>query len=963
MKLAIATGILAQSLPVASETKLSAWLSSRDGRDLKSGETFHNVGAGNRVTSHQIRKRANARDDRVISKRVARSARALENQPISSSHVKDQSAAICDPSSMDPDVGVLSCGSGGLCTPSLKSVLGGICTPKKISRTTTSPHQKAASQVAKAKKVASLGSRLENKGLINDSMFCDPWSSNPDTGILSCKEGRNCKPSKKSPLGGECLLPSDVLDGTTKTSRFALPNKQGILRNMRSSMSQTKSSPIECNPAVADIGVLHCGADASCVKNSKAKMGGFCETSMTHRRTSTTYDGPSSLCERTPYEDTTISCKCEDFENTTKSGSITCTYKEEACYGGRYYGCYATCGSRSFTQVFENDMYTSYKSCINFSTPRAESFCTSYDRNGKNCEIEFNGETCNSCSSKVIYLNFDCSNISDGPVLSGYGRPTASLPIIQECYKPVDGGYCNLCGEDMSISYSNGDKLISLSGFGDTLTCYGLQEAQFFNQISPEKCSEASAVAKASCCVYRCSLCRYGGIIPYKNDATLVTISGEETTCGALQGLASNYSIPKDQCVSVYEAVANACCEPTCDVCNSSFIPFERSNEPVNIAGFEDIFTCGDVQSAIYPYSYPYLSGSRNVSIYGDSCPAIVEIAESACCASFCNLCSFGVIPPRKFDTLVSIPGFEQITTCGDLQYSAYSAFNVTGENCPAFSAIAQSYCCSDTCNLCNSSYIYYSKHEFPITVPGFDYIQTCGDLDYAAYRNATITGESCPAFAEIAEINCCSYSCEICGPNAYISSDNYGVSLTNIPAFGNTTCQEIRYAAYSYSSLDRENCPTIRASVSDSCCSNINITYYDPCYICGVGNDIATPRATLIAPDGYELESCSMLGTYAEQGLYNSSGCGYLQSLAAGVCCDGALNASTSSSGSDVDTENVTTPEVGDTANTSEGGDNATTLEGEDNTASSLAKRHWTVMSSVAIMTVTGATFFWLAG
>ncbi len=943
MKLAIATSILAQALPVVSETKLSAWLSSRNGRKLKPGEAFHLVEAVDKVTGYHTRKRrVDARDDKVKSKTAARSARALENQPVASSDMKYQTAAICDPSSMDPDVGVLSCGPGGVCTPSMKSVLGGICTPKKKPRMNASSHQKAASQVAKAKKVASLGRRLKNEGANNDSLQCDPWSSNPDTGVLSCKEGRDCKPSKMSPLGGECLLPSDVLDGTIKTSRFAFPNKQEVLRNIRIPRSQNNSSPIECDPTVADIGILPCGSDASCVKSNDAKMGGFCETSMTHRRTSMAYDGPSSLCEGPSYQETYFSCKCEDFDSTTKSGSITCTDKEEVCFGSMYYGCYGTCATRSFTQVIENDTSTSSKSCINFSTPKAESFCRSYRNDRANCEVEFNGETCNSCSYEGYNLNFDCSNISGGPVLSGDGWYITSLPIIQECYKPVDGEYCNLCGYDMFIPHSKRDKVIPLSGFGDILTCYRLQEAQWSNQISTDKCTEASAVAQASCCAYRCNLCGYGGIVPYKNDATLVTISGEETTCGALQGLASNYSISKEQCVSVYEAVANACCEPTCDVCNSSFIPYGKFNTPVNITGFEDILTCGDMQSAVYPYSYIY--GSRNVSIYGDSCPAAVEIAESACCASFCNLCSYnGVIPPRKFDTLVSIPGFEHITTCGDLQNSAYNYFNITGENCPAFSAIAESYCCSDICNVCNSSFIPFERREHPVYISGFENVSTCGDLMYAAYSYFTITGESCPAFTEIAESNCCAYFCDICGPKAYISYDNYGVKLINVPGVGNATCGDIVYS-YQFD-LDSDTCPTVVSFVRDTCCSEFNMTYYDPCYICGVGNDIANPLATIILPDGSELGDCSLFGTYAEQGLYDTYACGYLQSLVTGVCCDGNVNASDSDADTATDIMMELTSEEGDT------------------TANSPAKKLWTVKSSTSLMAITAATFFWLAG
>jgi hypothetical protein len=73
--------------------------------------------------------------------------------------------------------------------------------------------------------------------------LCDPFSSDPDTGILSCGTGRRCQPSKTSSLGGEC---KDV--GT----RPRLTNP-GAWRNSR---GKRAVKAVECVPVGADVGVL-----------------------------------------------------------------------------------------------------------------------------------------------------------------------------------------------------------------------------------------------------------------------------------------------------------------------------------------------------------------------------------------------------------------------------------------------------------------------------------------------------------------------------------------------------------------------------------------------------------------------------------------------------------------------------------------------------------------------------------
>ena len=130
--------------------------------------------------------------------------------------------------------------------------------------------------------------------------------------------------------------------------------------------------------------------------------------------------------------------------------------------------------------------------------------------------MKIDGEKCTSCTvgdgPQEYY--FDCSNIAEGVKVEPNPNANSndyevvrwlpSLPMMQACHKPVDGTRCNLCGVDFGMDLeNNAGTVISLDGFGDALTCYGLYNANHEYQITSDKCIEASAVAKAECCVDR----------------------------------------------------------------------------------------------------------------------------------------------------------------------------------------------------------------------------------------------------------------------------------------------------------------------------------------------------------------------------------------------------------------------------------------------------------------------------
>jgi len=110
-----------------------------------------------------------------------------------------------------------------------------------------------------------------------ESIFCDPSSSDPDVGVLTCGEGKLCVPSKTSSLGGKC---QKVTDGVV-VYRDSEEQPEGADGNIPKS--------VECIPFVfsngaADVGVLGCGVNEVCIESMASGLGGFCTTSVTDRR-------------------------------------------------------------------------------------------------------------------------------------------------------------------------------------------------------------------------------------------------------------------------------------------------------------------------------------------------------------------------------------------------------------------------------------------------------------------------------------------------------------------------------------------------------------------------------------------------------------------------------------------------------------------------------------------------------
>jgi hypothetical protein len=315
--------------------------------------------------------------------------------------------------------------------------------------------------------------------------------------------------------------------GSTKSNELLDLRPTGRFMNVGASWKRSSSrrgstidlitTDVECIPdadaSEADVGALGCGSGQICVSSVDSRLGGLCmdTTPLTGRRmkTGTRMD----VCDTTSsyfefYQDD--NCDCSSFDMTSKTGSISCS-QGPYCLGTLYYGCYSTCLSITQVHSYVNGESISLEECDELvadgDVASASSLCTNYSADDGTCETKLDGQTCTSCTTEFPGgFSFDCSNVADGVKVEReniYAR-FANLPIIQACHGPVDGTYCNLCGVDYGIDVLNNTTettVISLDGFGDALTCLGLYQANFYNQITSDKCIEASAVAKAECCV------------------------------------------------------------------------------------------------------------------------------------------------------------------------------------------------------------------------------------------------------------------------------------------------------------------------------------------------------------------------------------------------------------------------------------------------------------------------------
>jgi hypothetical protein len=174
----------------------------------------------------------------------------------------------------------------------------------------------------------------------------------------------------------------------------------------------SRTNTAECNPRSnkPDIGIFSCGTDRHCIQDDESTLGGFCialkeaQADAMHR---SLQDG--GLCNDSD-------CDCSKFENGV--GTYVCASSE--CVDESN----TICGRKENVVIVNSDGSYRTSTCfVDTDGSPIESYCYSTIFDGlrkTDCELEYNGEMCNSCSHVIcsdkngggLGLAFDCSNVS-----------------------------------------------------------------------------------------------------------------------------------------------------------------------------------------------------------------------------------------------------------------------------------------------------------------------------------------------------------------------------------------------------------------------------------------------------------------------------------------------------------------------------------------------------------------------
>jgi hypothetical protein len=218
--------------------------------------------------------------------------------------------------------------------------------------------------------------------------------------------------------------------GPPAVSRGVLVNTTGTLKRQRE-----EGRPKECSP---DQGVLACGLEEYCMESEQSSLGGYCTMSPTvssskvhHLRrnaqvsysttnaTYTTIDRPpyyaynwtlwksyyNNFCKpkNYTYYEPFRTCTCSNVDEEAYTLEASCKNIQDSCW--EYY---SRCGAKvPYCSSYENvvklegkEARTTTRCTVN-QKPYDQKLCYTVDVVGysvESCSMEFNGETCNSCT-------------------------------------------------------------------------------------------------------------------------------------------------------------------------------------------------------------------------------------------------------------------------------------------------------------------------------------------------------------------------------------------------------------------------------------------------------------------------------------------------------------------------------------------------------------------------------------
>lgn len=249
---------------------------------------------------------------------------------------------------------------------------------------------------------------------LNTIMPCDPKSTDPDIGILSCGKDHACQPSITSSLGGVCT----PLEEQELGRDSILPWKGPLLKH-HPSVKRALTTVVQCDPIFTDIGILVCEEGQFCENDETSELGGFCVDSLTYnnRRLETYYWKDYIFhCGSWPAENPYGSCDCTAVNMTTGTGTMYCSQNISALL---VQGCDEYVVYDFFSYSFNDSVMVKASECYQTITPYTEKVCVFYDMQETEspCHAEWNDQPCNACIITNYYSHgFDCSNVDGGRV-------------------------------------------------------------------------------------------------------------------------------------------------------------------------------------------------------------------------------------------------------------------------------------------------------------------------------------------------------------------------------------------------------------------------------------------------------------------------------------------------------------------------------------------------------------------
>ena len=325
---------------------------------------------------------------------------------------------------------------------------------------------------------------------------CDPRSTDPDVGILSCGQDSTCEPSVTSSLGGICTPLQSNHQGQGLGPDSIVPWKQvsQLVDHDLPSVTTTIGESVQCDPTSIDIGILACGEGQFCKHDETSGLGGYCvdTTTSSSRRLAPYYlEDYLYMCSYPPgYR---VACDCSGVNASTGSGTMYCTQNFTASL---VYGCDEYVVYDSFAYSFDNSVIVKARDCYETTAPFTESICFLYYIEGTElvCDAEWNGQRCTSCAVTNYggVPAFDCSNVDGGRV--GDSRKEL-LSVFDLCSNATCS---NFCGEGSFIPNSNFP--IDVSVAGDNFTCGELAYSEENPWFPDVFCPYVLEAAQTYCC-------------------------------------------------------------------------------------------------------------------------------------------------------------------------------------------------------------------------------------------------------------------------------------------------------------------------------------------------------------------------------------------------------------------------------------------------------------------------------